>query len=217
VQEAAKRRLYAMLNGEGGMSAEALAQSPVLDIEQFALRAGRLRHEAKRGKWAERYCLLWRDPAACGGGGTMMLLIYETDTAERPLEVVALPEGKYTATPPKTPRKAEPYCFRLNVQKEKGSGECKWVLSAFDEPEHAGWLSALTQDAAAQLINPGADRESAKAAKQKQDSKAAKAIWKLGVDLQQPKNGGLLAVVKRTPAEVLGGAAAKPGATHTAI
>ena len=212
-QVAAKSKLYSMLAEGGGgappLSATELRQ-PVLDLEQFASRAGWLRHEARKGKWSDRYALLWRDPRGLAAG-EMMLLLYDGDTADQPLEIVEMISGGYNITPPKAPRKEQPHCFRLNIEENKARGlrATKWVLAAAGQSEYSDWLSALTQDSAAQLIAPNTpSRAQAKAAQQAERAAQAQAMAKLALKIEST---GLLKAVTSTAAATLTPVAVRAG------
>ena len=100
-----------------GTSLEHLATMGVMDIEQFAMRYGSLQYEAKKGKWMQVYCILWRDPAVLVDKTTeMALLLYPDDQADAPMMVIRLINGAFTVTPPKTIRKNAPWghCLRID-------------------------------------------------------------------------------------------------------
>ena len=85
--------------------------------------------------FAGRWVVLWREDAGDAGGdaaagteatgvGDTWLLFYESPDSAEPIDVACLPKGRFSVAPPKTLRKGETHCFRVNVEPEaKGTGK----------------------------------------------------------------------------------------------
>ena len=113
-----------------------------------AIKTGWLEKEGKKGlgnvgkKFAMRWFVLAPNPDAGQMSDAHCFLAYYTHERDSsPRGVVPLRAGKFEITEPKTKRKGDLHCFRLNVGDYHNSS--KWILGAKTAEERHDWIQAI--------------------------------------------------------------------------
>jgi hypothetical protein len=122
--------------------------------------------------------VLWRDAAR---GQEQVLLLYDGEEGQAPVDMLRLAAGGVTVAPPKSQRRGFPHAFRVETQ-SPGGGATKHILAAESAEACAGWCAALASEGGA---GPASRRE----ARQKvagQQSEAGATLAALAADCPRP-------------------------------
>ena len=89
-----------------------LASTEATRLQSSALKTGWVREEVKKGQWQERWLVLWRHPQAKDSNDYVLLKYAEPFGT--PDGFLTLEAGKMHARPPKSKRKDQPWCWRVD-------------------------------------------------------------------------------------------------------
>jgi hypothetical protein len=98
-----------------------LASTEATRLQATALKTGWVKEEVKKGQWVERWLVLWRHPQAKDTNDYLLLKYVEPFGT--PEGFLTLTAGQMHAMPPKSKRKDQDWCWRVDGTRSSIAGE----------------------------------------------------------------------------------------------
>lgn len=98
-----------------------LASTEATRLQSTALKTGWVKEEVKKGVWQERWLVLWRHPQAKDTND--FLLLKYVEPFGTPEGFLTLSAGEMHAMPPKSKRKDQDWCWRVDGTRSSVPGE----------------------------------------------------------------------------------------------
>merc|ERR1711871_1446365 len=123
-----------------------LASTEATRLQSTALKTGWVKEEFKKGVWRERWLVLWRHPQAKDTNDYLLLKYVEPFGT--PEGFLTLTAGQMHAKSPKSKRKDQDWCWRVDGTRSSVPGEKPKMICGCDDPETMRlWLNAFKDGA----------------------------------------------------------------------